>query len=141
MPFCSHCGKEIDEEASFCNNCGGKLIIEGRSKTQSRKSNKIVRFVIGLIVVGAICGILRVAEDASLPLELRTEIALVERMRQLPPEIQWSLARQRGITVEELLTSPYERWAPKAAIGLLSAYAFAGLIYFTFGSSKSSADS
>jgi len=25
MPFCSHCGKEVSEDGSFCPNCGDRL--------------------------------------------------------------------------------------------------------------------
>ena len=98
MPFCSQCGKEVSQDVSFCSNCGERLKMEGRSETHSGRNSKVVRFVIGLIVVGAICGLLFLIEDLVFG---------------YPP--------------------PYDDpWAPKAAIGLLSVYGVAGLIYFTF---------
>ena len=103
----------------------------------SKKRSKVAWFFIGLIVVSAIGGVLYVAEQASLPDELRVEIALVKQLRELPYSIQVDIARQKGVTVEELLTSPYDRWAPKVFVGLLSAYAVAWVIYLAYSRSRS----
>lgn len=132
MPFCPNCGTEVSEGSMYCTNCGKGLKIGGRSETNSKKRKKIAWFFIGLVIVSAIGGLLYVAEQASLPEELRLEIARVEWLRELPYSIQLILANQEGVTVEELLTSPYNRWAPKVFIGLLSAYAFAWVIYLAY---------
>jgi len=103
-----------------------------RSEMHSKKRNKVAWFFIGLIVVLAIGGILYIAEQASLSDELRAEIARVKLLRELPYSIQVAIARQEGVTVEELLTSPYDRWAPKVFVGLISAYAVAWVIYLAY---------
>ena len=36
MAFCSKCGKEIDENASFCDSCGTNLNNETQVSTKSR---------------------------------------------------------------------------------------------------------
>ena len=40
MKFCSHCGKEIHEDAQVCMNCGCS-VVENKVKTQSnvKKNN------------------------------------------------------------------------------------------------------
>jgi len=111
MPFCANCGNEVSEDVSFCTDCGNRLKIGSKSETQSRKRSKVVRFVIGLIAVGVICGVLFLIEDLTIPYELKVQI---------------ELARMQGHPL------PYDPWAPEASVGLLSAYAFAGLIYFVF---------
>ena len=140
MPFSFHCGKEVSEDVSVCPNCRERLKTGDKSETHSRKRSKVIRFLIGLVVVGAICGVLFVIEQATIPFELRVDIAFVKQAREAPYEVQLAVAREMGITVEELLESPYDAWAPKASIGLLSAYAVAGAIYVASPSSKSSTD-
>jgi hypothetical protein len=136
MPFCSHCGKEVSEDVSFCPHCGKRLKLGDKGETHSRRKRGIVSFFIGLIAVGAICGILFVIEQATIPYDLAVEIAFVKAVREMPYALQLGIAREKGVTVEELLTSPYDAWAPKVAIGLLSAYVVAGGIYFASRSSK-----
>lgn len=48
--FCSKCGKEIEKDMQFCNNCGNKVDISSSTKKSNSSSSvkKIVR--IGLIV-------------------------------------------------------------------------------------------
>jgi hypothetical protein len=116
----------------YCTNCGKGLKIGNRSEMNSKKRKKVAWFFIGLVIVSAIGGLLYVAEQASLPEELRVEIERVKWLRELPDSIQLDFARQEGVTVEELLTSPYNRWAPKVFVGLLSAYAFAWVIYLAY---------
>lgn len=72
------------------------------------------------------------AEQASLPYELRVEIARARLFRDHPPEIQAALAQQLGKTIEELSTSPYDRWAPKVLVGLLCAWGGAWAIYLAY---------
>ena len=132
MPICPNCGKEVSEGVTFCPDCGARLKLGGKSEIRSRKKREIVWFFIGLVIVSAIGGILYVAEQASLPFELRVEMERVEWYRELSFLVQLILARQQGVTVEELLTSPYDRWAPKVLVGLLSAYGAAWVIYLTY---------
>lgn len=132
MPFCANCGNNVGEGIAFCTNCGKSLKQGEGSDRRGRKRNKVAWFFIGLLVVLAIGGILYVVEQASLPFELRVQIATVEEYRKLPPEIQFAIAHQLGVTVEELLISAYDRWAPKVLIGLLSAYGGAWVIYLLY---------
>jgi hypothetical protein len=108
MPFCSHCGKEVSEDVSFCPSCGERLRIGDKNETHGRKRRKVISLFVGLIVVGAICGGLILAEHASLPEELRVEIAQWRVYRALPYEVQVGIARDQGVTVEKLLASPYD---------------------------------
>lgn len=57
---------------------------------------------------------------------------MLEHIREAPYSIQVAIARERGVTVEQLLTSPYDRWAPKVLVGLLSAYGAAWVIYLAY---------
>ena len=48
--FCKKCGKEIENETTFCPNCGTKLITEEIStKSDSRDGEAIAGFVLGLV--------------------------------------------------------------------------------------------
>lgn len=114
------------------DNRQGEQYTTNRSEMQTRTRRRVVWFVIGLLIVSAIGGILYVAEQASLPFELRVELALVKHFREAPYSIQVEIARERGVTVEQLLASPYDRWAPKVFVGLLSAYAVAWVIYLAY---------
>jgi|GEM_PF-752177 len=140
MPFCPNCGKEVSQDVSFCPGCGARLKIQEKSETHSRPRRKVAWFFIGLIVVGAICGVSFLIEDLTIPHDLAVQIELVKKLRQLPYELQLSIATEKGITVEELLASPYDPWAPKVSIGLLIAYAIGGGIYLASRSSRSSVD-
>lgn len=132
MPLCTHCGKEIGEDVSFCPNCGERFRVGDKGEMRRRKRSKVAWFFIGLVVVSAIGGGLYVAEQASLPYELRVELELLEHIREAPYSIQVAIAREKGVTVEELLTSPYDRWAPKVLVGLLCAYGGAGVVYLAY---------
>ena len=132
MPFCSHCGKEINEGATFCNDCGASLKSGEKSPRRSNKKKKFILFFIGLILVLVIGAMIDDIESASIPYDVQVEMAFVEACRELSPTVQSAIARQQGKTVEELLTSPYDPWAPKVFIGLVSAYCGAWGIYLAY---------
>ena len=38
MEYCSHCGKEIQENANFCSSCGVNLKSEKRADSENEKN-------------------------------------------------------------------------------------------------------
>ena len=58
MPFCAKCGKQHEDEASFCSHCGNTLrkierVIERAVNPNIKKSSKgFVLFIIILIIIG-----------------------------------------------------------------------------------------
>lgn len=70
--YCSKCGKENNNESSYCNYCGNELIAKVQEETQkekdtqreanSKKQSNIVRWVIGAILL--LAGLLWVFHDA-----------------------------------------------------------------------------
>ena len=64
MKFCSHCGKEIHEDAQVCMNCGCS-VVENKVKTQSnvKKNNngkynplKIISLIMFIVCLVALIG-------------------------------------------------------------------------------------
>ena len=50
--FCNKCGSEVSEGASFCKNCGNKLI--DRKKYDLKKWLKIFRIVLIIFIIEVI---------------------------------------------------------------------------------------
>ena len=132
MAFCTRCGKELPEGGAFCADCGKEWALATKERRLSTGKRNARCFLIGLIIILALGGVLYVAEQASLPFELRAEIAGVKAFRRLPPDIQLVISLQRGKTVKELLTMPYSYWSPKVLVGLLSAWGGAWAIHLGY---------
>lgn len=132
MPLCTDCGKQLEDGAVSCVDCGNKPGVVAKAKGPSARKKKLKWFLVGLLIILAIGGMLYVTEQASLPFELRRQIAFAEEFRKLPDWIQRDIARQKGKTIEELSTSPYDRWAPKVVVGLLAAWGGAWGAYMAY---------
>lgn len=71
MKYCSHCGKELAEEAVICPNCG--CAVDGVTAKKSSESNSDIIAILGLVfsfissIVGLVLSIIAyksaVAED------------------------------------------------------------------------------
>lgn len=59
--YCKHCGKEIDNLASFCPYCGGfqKNSEVGCDNTQQEEKGSVIKGIgVALTLIGVICGVL-----------------------------------------------------------------------------------
>ena len=90
------------------------------------------RFIIGLVVVGMVCGLVVVIEVVSKPYDLRVAQASAELFREMPPEIQTLVARAAGKTIEEMGADVYKLWARWISLGLVSVYLLAWGLYWCF---------
>lgn len=55
MMYCSYCGKQVDEEANFCSNCGKNLQIIQQNNIQSTPANPVSN---GMAIAGFVLGLL-----------------------------------------------------------------------------------
>lgn len=94
--------------------------------------SKVAWFFIGLIVVGIICGMVLAIEQLTKPPGVVAAEQYARWFRELPRDVQRGLAILKGKSIDELSKDPYDDWAPKVSIGLLSAYGFAWVIYLAY---------
>jgi len=132
MPFCPDCGKQLDDGAMSCVDCGSKPELVAKAKGHSTWKKKVQWFLAGLVIILLIGGVLYWVEDATLPSYLKTQIYLVKEWRKADPDIQRIIAWSQGKTVKELLTMPYTYWSPKVLVGLLSTWGGAWAIYLAW---------
>jgi len=132
MPFYPDCGKELDDGAVSCVGCGDKPELVAKAKELGARRRKVKWFLMGLLIILAVFGVLRAVEVSSMSSELLMDMEGARFYRRMPPELQRSWARERGVTVEELLRMPYNYWSSKVLVGLLSAWGGAWAIYLGY---------
>ena len=129
---CLRCGKELNRGALSCTDCSKRQEPGASGRRPGTRKKKVRWFLVGLLIILAIGGVLHMVEEASMPGELVMQIEAVRFFRRLPTDLQLVMARERGKTVEELLTMPYSYWSPKVLVGLLSAWGGAWAMYLTY---------
>ena len=63
MPFCSNCGKEVPENATFCPNCGAPVksverVAETKTVVLASWGTRFVAWLIDIVIVGAFLSLL-----------------------------------------------------------------------------------
>jgi len=132
MPFCPECGKQLDDGAVSCFDCGIKPELIAKAKGHSTRKNKVRWFLEGLFFILAIGGTLYFLEYTFLPIDLKAQINAVRHYRRMDTEMVRIWAWLEGKTVKELLTMPYTFWSLKVLVGLLSAWGGAWAIYLAW---------
>lgn len=71
--FCSKCGKEIEQDMQFCNNCGNKVDLSSSTKKSNSMVKKIIKTVLIIILsIILLSFIIMLVNKSNSPLEEAT---------------------------------------------------------------------
>ncbi len=80
MPYCSKCGKELSENATFCANCGKtvELVPKVEPGILASWETRLVAWLIDVVIVGAALALFALPGFRLVPLDIPSSIPFVD---------------------------------------------------------------